>query len=98
MSAPHQNGVDERLLGPSSPFLDHDQDTGDDAEADGACVASTADLIMQSVQVRRRSLFIIICKIKKFIIHCGNIFSDNFHRFSKEDTSQNISFINIKHF
>ena len=57
MSAPHQNGVDERLLGPSSPFLDHDQDTGDDAEADGACVASTADLIMQSVQVRRRKIF-----------------------------------------
>ena len=66
MSAPHQNGVDERLLGPSSPFLDHDQDTGDDAEADGACVASTADLIMQSVQVRRRNIFKIICLFELF--------------------------------
>jgi len=48
--APHQNGVHERLLlGPRSPFLEHDNDASD-TEADGACVASTADLIMQSVQ------------------------------------------------
>ena len=48
---PLQNGdsVPDQRLGPSSPFLDPEAPASD-TEGDGACVASLADLIMQSVQ------------------------------------------------
>ena len=48
---PLQNGDSppDQRLGPSSPFLDPEAPASD-TEGDGACVASLADLIMQSVQ------------------------------------------------
>ena len=46
---PNTQDEDQERLGPSSPFLDPEA-ASSDTEGDGACVASTADLIMQSVQ------------------------------------------------
>ena len=46
---PNNQDEDQERLGPSSPFLDPEA-ASSDTEGDGACVASTADLIMQSVQ------------------------------------------------
>ena len=46
-----QNGDSDpdQRLGPSSPFLDPESPASD-TEGDGACAASVADLLMQSVQ------------------------------------------------